>query len=123
MFYVLFKLLPGRVTMLKVILAYYYGLLEAVVSKGHWVIINVAPWTMLLQMLKDLFIFSLQLIHVLYTMNLSLAEGSKLYFLGSLGDMANNELIKMLQSGYGCKVTVDNIDWRMIYIFVWCAPT
>jgi len=47
-------------------------------------------------------------------MNLSLADSSKLHFLESIARGANKELAGILQSGRNLKVTLDNIDGRMI---------
>lgn len=47
-------------------------------------------------------------------MNLTMPDSSKLHLISSIASHANQDLIAELRSGKNCKVTVDNIDGRLI---------
>lgn len=56
----------------------------------------------------------LQLLHCLHSLNITLSDRSKSYYLESIGKQSNASLVQAVREGRDVKVTVDNIDGRMI---------
>ena len=58
-------------------------------------------------------LLTLQIFSVLKELGLTFAEGSKQHFLVTAGNQNEALLLKELL-GRGLKITIDNIDWRVV---------
>lgn len=50
----------------------------------------------------------------LHSVNLTLSDNSKAHFLNSLGAESNRGVVEAVKQGHDLKITVDNIDGRMV---------
>ena len=56
----------------------------------------------------------MQLLHCLSHLNITLSDNSKAHYFEAIGGKANEKLVQAIRDGKELKITVDNIDGRMI---------